>query len=91
MDRAYQIARWLQNSQRDVEEWIAIDDLNLGKWFEELSHVYPHISKDHHVWIYGDWAEVNTRLTECIDKIINHLNGRTEERTEHTSAEQGIR
>lgn len=76
MDRAYQIARWLQQNRESVEEWIAIDDLNLGKWFEEMTEEHPYITKNHHVWIFGDWAEVNTRLADCADKIINHLNGR---------------
>lgn len=76
MDRAYQIAKVVKKLQKDIEEWIAIDDYEIGSWFEDMKSEYPFISKKNAVQLIGDFSNVTTKLTEVEEKIINHLNGR---------------
>lgn len=90
-DRAYQIVKWLDEHKGEVEEWVAIDDLNVGKWLDLMKTDYPFVSKNNHVWIWGDWSENCTvKLTDCTEKIIDHLNGRIN-RIKHTGAKRRIR
>lgn len=75
-DRAYQIRDWLEEHADEVETWVAIDDMNVSPFFEDMTDEYPYITKENHVWLIGDWSDTIERLRDNVEKIITVLNGK---------------
>lgn len=76
-DRAKQIADWVNDHVDEIETWVAIDDMEIGSKFEDMTEDYPHITKNNHVWLIGDWSNTTERLRDNVEKIIEILNGKT--------------
>jgi len=76
-DRAKQIADWVNDHVDEIKTWVAIDDMNVAPKFEDMTEEYPHITKDNHVWLIGDWSDTTERLRDNVEKIIEILNGKT--------------
>ena len=76
-DRAKQIADWVNEHVNEIETWVAIDDMEIGSKFEDMTEEYPHITKENHVWLIGDWSDTTELLRDNVNKIIEILNGKT--------------
>jgi hypothetical protein len=74
MDRAYQIMHWVREHKDLIKSWVALDDLRLAGYFDQAHEVEPYIHGDRHIWLEGDWSDVNAKLSENVEKIIEILN-----------------
>lgn len=79
-DRAVQILDWVKANSSEIEEWIAIDDMSISRYFKEADDI--RASKRNHAWLNGDWGPAGKTLKNQAQKIINHLNG--EPRPKHS-------
>jgi hypothetical protein len=75
-DRAYQILKWVGTNKEQIESWVAVDDLKLDKHFEmaKINDWPAQASKDNFVWVIGDNSDINDRLSDKVEHIINLLN-----------------
>lgn len=74
LERSTQIMDWVDEHKDEIESWIAIDDLRLDGYFGRATAERPHILAENHIWLEGDWSDVNAKLHENVEKIVNHLN-----------------
>jgi hypothetical protein len=66
-ERAAEITKWVKDNK--ISNWIAIDDLNLGrefKWMKPRVPMWRHIQVDGD---FGNGGRLRDKVQECIDKL----------------------